>query len=157
MKILGIALLLFSGIGVSVFVSGEEDIKLSRTRAWIELIIIVRSAVEGYSMSVSKILASCDRGLLLRLGYPEWKDMPESLAEIVESVDIPDREIEEIVGKFLVDFGKSYREYQVARCDDCIRSLQEREKALAEQLPAKKKVVFAVSLCAVATIIILLL
>ena len=157
MKLLGIAALLFSGAGISFFLAREEDIKLLRTRAWLELVLLVRSSVESYSLSISKILSRCDSGLLLRLGYPEWRTAPQSLIEIADNVVIPDRESEEAVMSFLGDFGKNYREYQVSRCDDCIRKLQERERLLSGQVLAKKKVIFAVSLCAVAALVILLL
>jgi len=157
LKILGIAVLLFSGIGIAFFVSREEDRKLLRTRAWIELIMFVRLSVESYSLSISKILVDCDRKIMSRLGYPDCEAAPQSFAELVEKVDIPDEESGEAVRDFLSDFGKNYREYQVSRCDDCIRRLREREKALAEQIPTKKKVIFAVSLCATATVVILLL
>ena len=157
MKILGVAIVLFSGMAIAVALSKEEDKKLLRTRAWIELLILVRSSVDGYSMSASEILASCDRRLLSRLGYPDCELVPQSLSALAQSVDIPDREIADAVSDFLSDFGKNYREYQVSRCDDCIGKLRERETALALQIPAKKKVVFAVSLCAAAAVVILLL
>ena len=157
MKILGIAILLFSGIAMAVSLSKEEDKKLLRTRAWIELIILVRSSVDSYSMSVSEILAACDRRLLSRLGYPDEASAPRSLSALVQSVDIPDGESADAVRDFLSDFGKNYREYQVSRCDDCIGKLRKRESVLALQTPAKKKVIFAVSLCAAAVVVILLL
>ena len=157
LKMLGIVALLFSGIGAAFFVSREEDKKLLRTRAWIEFVMFVRSSVEGYSLPISKILESCDAEIIARLGYPNGELPPKSLSELVERVDIPDEESGEAVRGFLRDFGKNYREYQISRCDDCIGRLCEREKILANQLPSKKKVIFAVSLCATAAVVILLL
>ena len=157
LKILGIAILLFSGGGIAVFLSKEEDIKLLRTRAWIEMMIFVRSSVDSYAMTASEILASCDRELLLRLGYPITDDAPQSLSGLFESVGVPDRESGEALRSFFGDFGKNYREYQVSRCDDCIRRLREREAELSNGIAAKKKVIFAISLCAAAAVVILLL
>ena len=156
MKILGIVILLFSGLGIAVFLSKEEDRKLLRTRAWIEFVVFVRSSVDSYAMSASKILEACDRGILMRLGYSDC-EFPQSLSELAQSADIPDQESGEAVRAFFRDFGKNYREYQVSRCDDCIRRLREREATLAGRIPAKKKVIFAVSLCATAAVVILLL
>ena len=156
LKILGIAILLFSGGGIAVFLSKEEDIKLLRTRAWIEMMIFVRSSVDSYAMTASEILASCDKGLLQRLGYGE-EIAPQSLSGLFESVGVPDRESGEALRSFFGDFGKNYREYQVSRCDDCIRRLREREAELSSGIAAKKKVIFAISLCAAAAVVILLL
>ena len=102
-------MLLFSGVGVASFLVKEAENALFRTRAWLELVRWIRSAVDNYSMSVSEMLSSCDRELLWRLGYPVNECIPESFFDIVEATDIPDRASREAVECFLADFGKNYR------------------------------------------------
>ena len=157
MKTLGILILIFSGSGIAFSLLENARGALSRTQAWLEFMRLIRSWVDNYSMSATEILRSCDAELLLRLGYPENADAPESLDGLVAASDIPDGETREAVEAFFEDFGKSYRGEQVLRCNECIDKLRAREAYLTEQLPLKRKIIVSVSLCATAVAIILLL
>lgn len=157
MKILGILMLLFSGVGIAFFLIEQARYVLSRTQAWLEFVRLVRSSVDNYSMSASEILRACTPELWQRLGYPEDDGTPESFDAVVALSDIPDRESREAIESFFGDFGRSYRAEQVLRCDECIDKLRAREKYLVKQLPIKKRIILSVSLCATACALILLL
>ena len=73
MEIWGIILILFSGIGVAIYLIGGAQNVLTCAKAALELITYSKNAVDNYSMPAAEILAGCKQDIIFDLGYDNSK------------------------------------------------------------------------------------
>ena len=149
-------IILLGGLGISLLLVRDEEIKLSRTSALLEFAVLLKNSVENYSMSISEILRFCDKGILERCGY-EDDGLPMTLLDFASKIDVPDSESKRAVDSLVKDFGSSYRQEQVDKCERCISALRKREDSMARALPIRKKVIISVCVCSSLVLLILLL
>ena len=154
MQFLGMLAIALGGAGVAFFLIREEETKVDRISALLQLSVFFKDMVDSYSMPITEIVRSCDKELLFRCGYTDENVTVEMLEE---NCNVFDGESERSFKGMISDFGKCGREAQVEKCNKCIEVLRKRDEYAAEQLPKKKKLIACISLCAVAAVLILLL
>ncbi len=156
LTVLGILLLLCSGTAVAFSLVSEEEKKYEYACGLLELSELTRDCVAIYSMTGAEMLSKCNCELLQKCGYFE-KSPPESFKELCERSVKYDKESGELLEAFANSFGTSYREHERERCELLADALRKRTGVIKEQLPAKRKMIFGVSLCgAVVTAILLI-
>ena len=147
--------IVLGGMGIVVFLIRDEEAKAARISAFLEFVIFLKESVSNYSMPISDILKTCDRGLLERCGYDVQLDItPQRLCS---ECRLPDDDSEHSFKSLMKDFGSSYRQSEVEKCERCIESLRKREEDMRSQLPKRKKLITCVGISAVALVLILLL
>lgn len=157
MKILGVIVLLFSGVGLAVRLSRDEDRALRQARALLEFLSFVNDAVENYALPASQILLSCDPEIIFAMGYREGAGMPTSFEELALGCDFCDAETSSVLSEFAGDFGNGYRAQQVAKNGHFIDKAKRRLEKLERRVPGRKKMILSVVLCITLIVIILLL
>lgn len=155
-KLLGVALLTCSGLGVSHELNRRASAALQQNEAMMALIRTVRGQVECFAKPISEILRACDPGELAACGYTS-AETPNDLLALVRHCLIYDEKTMQIVLRFAEEFGRGYREDEVLGCDYALSLLEERRAHLATEIPAKKKRNCVLALCAALATAILLL
>ena len=134
--------------------SAEED--LARVDAYLSLLKYVRTQIDCYALPIGEIFGRCSEELLYTCGWSQ-KGSPSTVDELFSCNKISDKEAKNVIFEFCSDFGRSYREEQLKRCDSCINSLEKCRERLAGEVPNKKKLNLTLCLSASAALIILLL
>ena len=138
-KIVGALLLGLGGASCAYLSCQQASYALRQAEGWLSLVRFVRTQVDCFSLPLPQILQRIDPSCLRACGY-RGEEVPRSLSALLSSCEICDREVGRIAERFAGDFGKGYREEQLRSCDLYCELLSERRDALAEQLPAKKRV-----------------
>lgn len=146
LKFIGCLLILAAGSGAAVLSIRTERRRLEVLDAWIDLIAYVRSRIDCFLMPQDAILASCDRGLILRCGGTFPCTDFSALARAAVKYLTPESRRQ--IGAFADGIGSGYREEQVRACDYYIDALREIRKKQAEALPARIRVRVALCLTA---------
>ena len=157
MEIWGIILILFSGIGVAIYLIGGAQNVLTCAKAALELITYSKNAVDNYSMPAAEILAGCKQDIIFDLGYDNSKKRPESFLELCDGAQMSDKASAQILLDFANGFGKSYRLQQSEECQRAIEKLRLRVSELEGELPMRKKMIVSVCISVALVIIILLI
>ncbi len=155
MNVVGACLLVFSGLLAAFLLCNAEGKKLSEAVALLSVFEHAKNSVENYSMPAGEILRNVGMEALNECGYEDQEKIPESFGELFEGCDISDKVVKEIFGEFAMDFGKSYRVEQTARCEYYIEKMKKRKEELSNELPRRKKMIFALSLSVAVGIVIL--
>ncbi len=154
MRVIGIIIVLMSGVAGSFFAVRELEKRLLNVRALCKLLRICAEQVEYFSRGSREILLSCDSELLRECGYYE-ETLPNSFFEFFDSCEILCKESRSIMLEFAGDFGKNYRDEQVKRCRYYLERMNERASELEAALPAQRKL--AISLFVSATLMVIIL
>ena len=136
--IAGSALLACSGVLSAAELNRRATERQRQVEAWIEFLRYVGGQVKYFSMPMAEILAHCDRALLCACGY-SGKAPPSSFEEMLSASSLRDRETRAAIEGFAREFGRSYREEQVARCEGQIEALCRHRDVLAAGLSDIKK------------------
>ncbi|MBP3315967.1 MAG: hypothetical protein J6M03_09110 [Clostridia bacterium] len=142
MKILGIALILLCAGAIVQTLLAAVDSALRTARSLCELLRYTRQMIERFSMCGEEILRRCDAGLLDSCGY-KGELMPKSFAELANICEIADGESARLFSEFCRDFGKSYREEELRRCEHYLSLLSARAEVLKSEAAVKKKIILA--------------
>ncbi len=155
-KLVGALLLAASG-GCCAYVMNQRAVRaLKQTEGWLSLLRYIRTQVDCFALPIPRILLRADRSLFVSCGYA-GEDVPCGLEQLLSDCDLRDRETEKIVKHFVGEFGKGYREEQLRSCDYYRELLEARRDALADQLPARKRVTSTLWISGALAIIILLI
>ncbi len=143
-KLIGSLLLCLSGACVSVYVSRFQKKRLTVMDSFISLIFYIKGQVDCYSKPIEDILSGAPREILDNC----------SVEEGMELSDIVDRnrmylsdEGARLLACFSSEFGSTYREEQMKRCDYYIEALSEERKNMAEDIPRKSKIYGTLAIC----------
>lgn len=156
MKILGVAILLFSGAAFCFVMVSELERRLKNIRALCELLRITKRMVDSFSMSARDILNKLPRELMNNCGYSD-ATAPQGFYDFAVACEVCDREAKEILLEFAATFGKSYRAEQLRQCEYYVERMSERELELSQKLPVQKKLVLTLVLSVTLMIVILLI
>ena len=156
MKMLGAALLFFSGVWLSSILIKREEQRVLRAASLARLVEHAKNGVENYSASASVILRSAGIDLLRDCGYRAER-VPESFLELYEGCDIDESESEKIFFELARDFGKSYRAAQTQKCEAAALRLKARVQELECRLGAKRRLIRCVCISLSLLLVILLL
>ena len=156
LKTVGMIIIAISGIYLCTQRLRAIENKLCVVRGLCALIRYSKVQVENYSMPCAEIISRCPAEVLRLCGYTE--DIPpSSFEELYCAIDIPDGESSRIFSEFVGDMGGCYREEQIRRCEEFFLLMSEREKNIAERMPAERKLTVALFVSAVLAVLILTL
>lgn len=144
LKIIGIILILISSVTVGLELRGALECKLRSVRALERLLSHTRQMIKSFCASGEEILRSCPPELLLDCGYV-GENAPTSFPMLASGCAIDDGESARIFAEFCRDFGKSYREEELGRCEHYLALLTARADSLQGEITAKKKTVLVLS------------
>ncbi len=137
-KIAGALLLVFCSTLLARYINSRLNKGLDELRAFLSLLQYIKTEIECFSLPIEEIFLRCDRSLLLRCGYCV-DTAPKSLSALISECDIKDAEAKKILLDLSSEFGRSYREEQVKRCEHYISLLDRRRQTLDIEIPKKKK------------------
>lgn len=155
MKIIGALIIIFSSVMISLNLCEKIDASVASVSALRTLFEHTKNMIECYSLPASEILRRFDEKLLLVLGYSK-KEPPRDFCLLSESVYLEDSEARELLDAFSRDFGKGYRQDELARCSLYIEKMRAREQKLIKDSLKRKRVIFTVALCTALAVIILI-
>ena len=138
-KIFGAFLTVFGGIMLSHTLNRRMLVAHRRAEAWAVLLRQIKNEIECFSLPIKEILKRTDAELLYACGYT-GASIPESLFELISSTRWADGETEELVRRFVSEFGMCYRSEQVGRCAYYLSLMEERRRAILSELPSKKRI-----------------
>lgn len=152
-KLLGSLLLTLSGVLLALSLSRYERRQLTVLDGYLALLRDVRGQVMCFASPLADILSGVSPSVLAAcLGQPPrraWTSdpaLPLSLPALLEAGrDYLTPESERLLTSFASEFGHTFREEQVSRCDTCIDALSAERQALAAALPNRLRM--TVTLC----------
>ena len=152
-KLIGSLFLCVSGIFASAFVSKFQKNKLLVLDSYISLVFYIKGQVDCYSKPISEILACAPRELLEQCLVKEGA----GLCEMVEAsrVYLSDESFR-LLYCFASEFGSTYREEQMKRCEYYIEALSEERKNVAEEIAKKSKIYSTLAICSSLCLLIML-
>lgn len=158
-KLIGAAAL-FSSVGGMTYISKKRDAeRLRRLDGQMRFVRFVRDRIDRYLSPISEILRDCDSGILsaLFIGCDEedYHDTDGLRAILRSGKYYSDGGA--IFDSFLSSLGSSYRENEIAGCDDCIKNLSAVYEKLSRELPKERKSRGVLLFCLAAAIVIILI
>lgn len=143
-KVIGSILLLLSGGIISVFVSGFGKTSLAVLDGFISLIFYIKGQVDCYSRPIGEILSGAPPEILERCFYFGGA----SLLNMVEKCKVYlSDESYRLLYCFASEFGSTYREEQMKRCDYYIEALTEERRIMAEDIPKRSRIYCTLAIC----------
>lgn len=152
----GAVVILACGIEISRRLNAKISIDHERIEKYILLLRYIRSQIDCFALPICDILGRADRQLLIGCGWEE-ESFPSSLEEMLREASVEDEGARGILLEFCEDFGKSYLEEQIRRCDHYISLLDERRDILNKDLPRKKKLNSTLCISGAVAVVILLI
>lgn len=134
----------------------RDAVRLRRTEAFLALLRYTRGQIDCYGLSAPRILARCAPELLSACGLPAGA-VPDSFEAFLAACGKEDGLSFEILKGFAEEFGRQYRQEQLAECDRCIGLLEERRDVMRKELPNRRRLHVTLCLSGAALAVILLL
>ena len=135
-KIIGAVLIVLCGGSAASHMNRRLSGELSELEAWLMLVGRIKTDIECYSRPISEILSE-NREILFRCGYTG--ELPKDLEELVSACDVKNKRLAELLSSFSSEFGRSYREEQVARCQYYESELDALRHSELDEISKKKK------------------
>ena len=158
-KLLGAAVLFSSVAGFSVICKRRDAERLRRLTGQMNFVRFVRDRIDRYLSPISEILRDCDKGILsaLLIGCEaeDYCDIDGLRAVLRSGKYYSDGG--DLFDSFLESLGSSYRENEIAGCEDCIKSLSAVYEKLSRELPKERKSRGVLLFCLAAAIVIILI
>lgn len=152
-KAVGSILLCACALFISLYVSRFEKRRLEVTDAYISLLFYIKGQVDCYSMPICEILSGAPPRVLDACSYVA----SDGLVSMVErSKPYLSDESFRLLFCFASEFGSTYREEQMKRCDYYIEALAKERENMAEDIPKRSRIYSTLAICSVLCIIILL-
>ena len=152
----GAVVILACGIETARRLNAKISKEENRIEKYITLLRYIRSQIDCFALPICDILGRADRELLLSCGW-SGDTPPRSLEEMLGEASLEDNASQSVLLEFCRDFGKSYLDEQVRRCDHYISFLEERREAINKDLPRKKKLNSTLCISGALAVIILLI
>ena len=151
-KLIGASLLVSSSAYCAYRMISIERERIDRLSAYIEIISVIKSQIELYSLPIEKILKSIDASVLKRIG------IEEQMCKFDDLMSFDDQYVSDGTQKTLREFasslGKGYREMQIKLCEKTILDLESQKRELTDAFPSRKKTIIALcfAICGMALI-----
>ena len=153
-KLLGGTLLAVSGCLAAVMLRLYHKRRIETLDGLISLILFIKGQVDCYARPIGEILSSIPKEILRDCGVTV---IPESLSDVPGGARIYlDEECLRLFTSFAAEFGKSFREEQVRRCDHYIAALGERRMGYETKALAQGRAGGAICVCVSLCLLILL-
>ncbi len=159
-KAAGALLLLLGGVALGRALCQRIEAGFSQTEGFIALLKYIRNQIDCYLMPVDKILAGCDPGILEACGVSAEADLSgiRSFSELLDCCELCISEASaELLRKFAGELGTSYRDTQLKICDYYIGKLAAERDRLQAELPARRKMIMTVCICAFAGVAVIMI
>lgn len=154
LKSMGAILLLVSGVLFGTQLNRSARGALAQIEGIERLLIFVRLQVECFSLPIGEILRRTEPSLLTQCGWKQ-REPPADLEALIRVCDISDPETERLLRELVSEFGRSYREEQLRRCDCYLRQLEARKERVRTALTGKKRVNLTLCAASAAALVIL--
>lgn len=146
-KFIGSLLVVLAGGVLSFSFCRFEKKKLSVLDSYISLLFYIKGQIDCYSKPISDILKSADREIIEGCGCRFSDSM--NLDDMLEEGKIYlERESMRLLSCFSKEFGSTYKDEQLRRCDYYIEALLEERRGLSDDIPSRNKVGSAIWMCA---------
>ena len=153
-KLIGGMIVVTSSIFVAVSHRKFQGKRLKTLDGFIALLMYIKGQVDCYALPLYEILMSIPPEILCDCNCPEGV---ESLDELIcESKIYLEEESLRLLEAFSVEFGSTFREEQLRRCDFYLNSLVEERKRLSDEVIKRSRVGSALSICSSLGLLILL-
>ena len=154
LKLVGGIIVVISSLFVAMSHRKFQERRLKTLDGFISLLMYVKGQVDCYALPLYEILMSVPAEILCDCNCPEGV---ESLDELVsESRIYLEEESLRLIEAFSVEFGSTFREEQLRRCDFYLGALVEERKRLSEEVIKRSRVGSALSICSSLGLLILL-
>ena len=154
-KLFGSLLIALAGGALSLSFCKFEKKRLSVLDSYISLLFYIKGQIDCYSRPISDILSGADISVIEGCGYRSG--IPKSILEMLPSSKIYlERESMRLLLSFADEFGSTYKQEQLRRCDYYIEALLEQRHALCSEIPSRSRVGSALWMCASFAIMIIL-
>ena len=152
-KIIGSLFLCISGVLSSVYISKFQKNKLVVLDSFISLIFYIKGQVDCYSKPIGEIISESPAEIIKNCDPSGCMN----LCDMVERNRIYlSPESFRLLYCFASEFGSTYREEQMKRCDYYIEALTEERRILSTELPNRKKVYSTLIICSSLCLLIML-
>lgn len=135
----------------------RDKVQIRQLDAYIKLIQYIKENVECYLLPINSILRSCESSVLRECSG--WKDIEmKDLIDLYEGsvLFVPD-EAQKYIRDFCTSFGRAYKDDQVKLCGDYINKLTNIRDELINEVKNRRKIRFAMTMCAPLFLILLLI
>ncbi len=154
-KLFGSIFLLASGITLSVSLCRFHEKRLTTLDGLISLLLFIKGQVDCFSKPIGDILRILPPETAIACNMPQGI---EGLWELPEANKLYlSEEGQRLLSCFCSEFGSTFREEQVRRCDYYIGALREQRKNTERTSEAKIRSSSALWICGALSLIILLL
>lgn len=158
-KAVGAVAMLSSAVFWSMSQKKKDEARLLRLESQIAFVRFIRVRIDRYLSPITQIMRECDRtvmsGVLIGCSESECADV-NALRVILRSGEYYS-DGGEAMESFLSTLGSSYREGELAGCDDCIKELSAAYEKLRGELPRERKGRCVLALCLAAGAVIILI
>ena len=153
-KLVGGLLFCISGVIMALSYSRFQVKKLNTIDGFISLLFYIKGQIDCFARPRSDILSSLPAEVFCALNCPHGA---ETLEEMVEACRIYlDEEPLRLVASFASEFGSTFREEQLKRCDYYISALTEERRRVFAEVQSRSRAGSALWICACIGIIILI-
>lgn len=153
-KLIGGMIVVISSIFVALSHRRFQGTRLKTLDGFIALLMYIKGQVDCYALPLYEILMSIPPEILCDCNCPEGV---ESLDELIyESKIYLEEESLRLLEAFSVEFGSTFREEQLRRCDFYLNALVEERKRLSDDVIKRSRVGSALSICSSLGLLILL-
>jgi len=154
LKLIGSLLFGISGVIMAISYSRFQIKKLTTIDGFMSLLFYIKGQIDCFARPRSDILASLPLEVFCACNCPKGA---ETLEEMVDASRIYlDEEPLRLVSSFASEFGSTFRDEQLRRCDYYISALGEERKRVFASVNSKSRAGSALWLCVCIGIIILL-
>ena len=154
LKLIGSLFFCLSGVIMALSYSRFQTKKLNTIDGFMSLLFYINGQIDCFARPRSDILMSLPAEVFCACNCPHGA---ETLEELVEASRIYlDEEPLRLVASFASEFGSTFREEQLRRCDYYISALAEERKRVFSEVQSRSRAGSALWICACVGIIILL-
>ena len=154
LKLVGSLLFALSGVIMALSYSRFQTKKLNTIDGFTSLLFYIKGQIDCFARPRSDILSTLPLEVFCACNCPRGA---ETLEELVEASRIYlDEEPLRLVAAFAAEFGSTFREEQLRRCDYYISALSEERKRVFAAVQSKSRAGSALWICACVGLIILI-
>ncbi len=153
-KLLGSLFFGLSGVIMALSYSKFQEKKLTTIDGFISLLFYIKGQIDCFARPRSDILSTLPAEVFCACNC---KEGAETLEELVDASRIYlDEEPLRLISSFASEFGSTFRDEQLRRCDYYISALGEERKRVFASVNSKRRAGSALWICACIGIIILI-
>ncbi len=154
LKLLGSLFFCISGAVMALSYRRFQIKKLNTLDGFISLILYIKGQIDCFSRPRGEILDSLPAEIFCACNCPDGADTLEELVEM--SRIYLDEEGLRLVSAFAAEFGSTFRDEQIRRCDHYISALQEERRGVSASVSSRSRAGSALWICAAIGIVILM-